>query len=313
MDPQRPQASPWRDLFVVTLVTVGVALLAAAINLSEHVALRTRGLEGWQLDELPFVLLTLAASLMVVAERRRRQLSRELQARQEAEAELAAALSANRELSSEHVRGQEAERRRLARELHDELGQYLNAIKLDAVSLRQGLSSSEDVQAASQRITASVDHVHAAVGDMIGRLRPAALDDLGLAAALEACVDAWRQRLPRASLRLALEGDLEDLGEVLNVAVFRLVQEALTNAVRHSGSGDISLAVRRAASASGHEALCIRVVDHGCGADPSALRRGFGLRGMRERVEGLKGRLQITTAPSEGFALEVELPVDGAA
>lgn len=300
---------PWRDIAIVLGTAVAASWIASHLNLSERIGAYTRGREGFQLDELPFVLLGVTLVLVVLAERRRRDLARELKARAMAEARLEAALLANRELSHEHLREQESERRRLARELHDEFGQYLNAIKLDAVAMRDSGSPDHAVQAAARQIVASVDHMHVAVGGMIGRLRPAALDDLGLAAALEACVGAWRRRLPQVRFDYRLAGDPEGLGEALNVAVFRLVQEALTNAVRHSGTSVVRLDISRSQSPEGQDVLRLQVADEGRGAEPAQLQRGFGLRGMRERVDLLGGRFELATAPDAGFRIDIELPV----
>ena len=299
----------WLDVVAVASVTVAAACLAAALDLHEWFSFSTRGLERLQVDELPVVLLVLAASLTGVAVRRYRQARRELRARRAAESRLSMALAANRQLAQEHLRVQEAERQRLARELHDELGQYLNAIKLDAVALRAPDLTPGRTAEAGRQIVQSVDHVHRAVGDMIRRLRPVGLDDLGLAAALEACVDGWRSRLPDVRFDLALDGDLDSLGEAYNLAVYRLVQEGLTNAIRHSGAGQVEVSVRRTDEPPGDSRVMLRITDAGCGASADLLQRGFGLRGMQERAELLGGSLSVNTAPGAGFSVSASLPL----
>jgi len=299
----------WPDVVAVASVTVAAACIAAALDLHEWFSFSTRGLEWLQVDELPVVLLVLAASLTGVAVRRYRQARRELRARRAAESRLSMALAANRQLAQEHLRVQEAERQRLARELHDELGQYLNAIKLDAVALRAPDLTAGRTAEAGRQIVQSVDHVHRAVGDMIRRLRPVGLDDLGLAAALEACVDGWRSRLPDVRFDLALDGDLDSLGEAYNLAVYRLVQEGLTNAIRHSGAGHVEVSVRRTDEAAGDARVMLRITDAGRGASADLLQRGFGLRGMQERAELLGGSLSVNTAPGAGFSVSASLPL----
>ena len=299
----------WPDVVAVASVTVAAACLAAALDLHEWFSFSTRGLEWLQVDELPVVLLVLAASLTGVAVRRYRQARRELRARRAAESRLSMALAANRQLAQEHLRVQEAERQRLARELHDELGQYLNAIKLDAVALRAPDLTPGRTAEAGRQIVQSVDHVHRAVGDMIRRLRPVGLDDLGLAAALEACVDGWRSRLPDVRFDLALDGDLDSLGEAYNLAVYRLVQEGLTNAIRHSGAGHVEVSVRRTDEPAGDARVMLRITDAGCGASAGLLQRGFGLRGMQERAELLGGSLSVDTTPGAGFVVSASLPL----
>ncbi len=97
---------------------------------------------------------------------------------------------------------------------------------------------------------ATVDHIHGVVSDMIRRLRPAGLDELGLAAAVESCVEQWQQRLPAHNSRSTPSGDLDNLSEHLNLTIYRLVQEGLTNSFKHSEASRID---RRTESYTGHE------------------------------------------------------------
>src|ERR1700728_222458 len=205
-------------------------LLSAHFQLTEALYAHTRRLEYLQLDELPIGLLVLAIGLIWLSWRHNRQAIRELHARQLAEARLAGVLTENRKLAQEHLRIQELERKHLARELHDELGQYLNAIKLDAVSIVDvGAADAAATGRAARAIIRSIDHVHATVSDMIARLRPVGLDELGLPAAIEHCIDEWRQRLPGTRFDLSVRGNLEGLGENLDLTLYRLIQEGLTN------------------------------------------------------------------------------------
>jgi signal transduction histidine kinase len=302
--PAPTHVSPWRDIALVIAITIVCAGLAAHFELNERIFAVTRDWEPVQLDEWPVALLVLALCLGWLSWRRYRQTLVQLRARQLAEARLARALAENRELAHQHLRIQEAERKHLARELHDELGQYLNAIKLDAVSLGE--------RDASARIVSAVDHVHAVVSDMIRRLRPAGLDELGLIAALENCVDHWRQRLPNARFALSANGSFEGLSELLNLTVYRLIQEGLTNAYKHAGATHIEVALRREPTASGDE-IAVTVRDDGRGADLQARKPGFGLIGMRERVTMMGGRFDLDSAPGRGFAFAARLPANAGA
>jgi signal transduction histidine kinase len=293
--------SPWRDLSLVIAVTIIATLLAARFELNELLFALTREWEHFQLDEWPTALLVLSLGLGWLSWRRYHQTLIQLHARQVAEERLATALAQNRELTHQHLRMQEAERKHLARELHDELGQYLNAIKLDAVSI--------DEKDISTRIVQSVDHVHAVVNDMIRRLRPAGLDELGLVDALENCVDHWRQRLPNASFTLNATGDFDGLSELLNVTIYRLTQEGLTNIYKHAGAAHIDVSLHREpATSTGGEDIVLTLRDDGHGADLNDPRRGFGLNGMRERVEMLGGRFDLRSQPGAGFTIEARLP-----
>ena len=130
--------SPWRDTVAVLIATALTIALSAHFNWNEALYALTRREERLQLDELPIGMLVLLTGLIWIAWRRNRQARQEIRARRVAETQLEEALAANRALAKETLRIQEADRKHLALELHDELGQYLNAIKLDAVSIRDG-------------------------------------------------------------------------------------------------------------------------------------------------------------------------------
>jgi signal transduction histidine kinase len=247
----------------------------------------------------------MALCLMWLSRHRYRQALAQLRARQAAEARLADALALNRELSHQHLRMQEAERKHLARELHDELGQYLNAIKIDAVTLREPMES-EAAAAISERMVIAVDHVYAVVSDMIRRLRPAGLDELGLVAALENCLDHWRQRVPSRTFTLHVRGTFDGLPELTNLTLYRLVQEGLTNSHKHADAAKVEVVLNRE-TAAGDE-LVLSVSDDGRGGDATARSGGFGLRGMQERIEMSGGRFSIDTSPGAGFSFEARLP-----
>lgn len=299
-----------RDLLIAALLSVIVALLAGLLDVHEFLYAWTRRWENLQVDELPLAVTFFAFCLLFLYARRYRETRAALAARNEAEAALEAAFAENRALARQHLLQQEAERKHLARELHDELGQYLNAIKLDAVAVRGGQLPEDQQTMAGERIVASADHVHVAVSDMIRRLRPVGLDELGLSAALEHCIDQWRRRLPDVQIELVRDGELEGLGEPVNLTVYRVVQEAVTNASRHAKAGRIDVRVARSGQA-GAERLEISIVDDGIGMDTARAHEGFGLAGMRERLELLGGALTVRSAPGEGVAVSATLPLPG--
>lgn len=164
--------SVWRDTAVVVGITVLSILLSIHFDLNEWLYALTRHWERFQVDELPIGMLVLSICLMWLSWRRYEHARRELNARRIAEHRLGEVLVENRELAQENLRIQEAERKHLARELHDELGQYLNAIKLDAVSICESRGADASLSAhAAGSIIRAVDHVHGSVSDMIARLR----------------------------------------------------------------------------------------------------------------------------------------------
>ncbi len=307
-----PEKAVWQDTIVVAHATAVMVFICVQFDVSEALRRWTAPWERFQLDELPAVLVVLAVGLAWFAARRYIEAGRELRRREVAEAQLEAALSNNRRLAQQYVRLQEAERKSLARELHDELGQYLNVIKLDAVGIRDGRPA--DAAVFRERATAIVvncDHIHAALAALLRQLRPVGLDDLGLGAALEHCVDTWRPRLPDVKLDLSVAGEFADLGETLTLTAYRVIQEGLSNIAKHAGARQVRLQLDRPRSGSiGADLITITVADDGAGANPDARTRGLGLIGMRERVAALGGRLEIISAPGRGFELKAQIPVD---
>jgi PAS domain S-box-containing protein len=221
------------------------------------------------------------------------------------QSELADALAGHRRLAQQYMLVQEEERRSLARELHDEMGQCLNAIKLDAVSIRS-MAQGRDREI-EERATAIVElsgHVYDVVRGIMQRLRPAALDALGLRDALAGLVAQWSRRNAGVQTRLDASGALEGLGEAVNITAYRLVQECLTNVVKHAGATHVTVAVERTP-----EGLRLSVSDDGRGMDLQAKRSGLGLLGLRERVEALSGRLELQSAPGRGVVVHAHIPV----
>lgn len=224
--------------------------------------------------------------------------------------QLADSLGENRLLSQKYLMVQEDERRSLAREMHDELGQCLNAIKLDAVSIRE--MTHDTLPAAESSANAIVElsaHVYDVVRGIMQRLRPAALDTLGLHDAVDQLVGQWQRRNRAVDCRFESSGDLSGLGEAVNITVYRLVQECLTNIVKHAQATRVRVGLHRTAVGE----VTVSVRDDGRGFDPRAKRTGLGLVGLRERVEALAGRLRLTTEPGGGVEISATLPVPEAA
>lgn len=308
-DPVRK--SQLRDAILVAIVTFATWVLCGIFNVTEMLRQLTAPYERYQFDELPSVLLVLGLGLTWFATRRYGEARREIARRISAEARLAAALADNRRLAQQYVELQEGERKAIARELHDELGQYLNVIKLDAVGIRDNhrVSTPATHQRAST-IVENCNHIHGALTTLIRELRPTGLDELGLAAALEHCVETWRARLPGVSLRLSIAGDFAVLPESITVTLYRLVQEALTNVAKHSGASHVTVSLKRAGgSAADDDMIDVAVVDDGVGAASGLPTLGLGLIGMRERVIALQGKLAFTSSPGQGFELSARIPV----
>jgi two-component system sensor histidine kinase UhpB len=296
-----------RDILSIAAVAVIAAFICAKFNLSEALLKWTRPFERLQLDELPAVLLVVAVCLIWFSSRRYFEAQRQLRLRRTVEARLAEALAENQRLAQQYVDMQEYERKALARDLHDELGQHLNAMKLDAVSIRE-TSAGREVQDVARKMIADIDRVYGVVRGLISQLRPVGFDDLGVAAALEHCVGEWRSRLPLTAMEMSIEGDVDALDESRGLVLFRLVQEALTNIARHSRATKVELRIAAAGTADAGQSVEILIADNGCGADMRAPRSGLGLVGMRERVVALGGSITVASEHGAGFKITASLP-----
>lgn len=208
-----------------------------------------------------------------------------------------------RKLAARLEAAREDERESIAREIHDEMGQALTGIRMDASALRPALSS----DAVSERFEAMMELIDSTIEksrDLSSRLRPPVLDDLGLTDAIEWQVNEFSSRSGIAC-QLDLSAECSDLDSRTNLTIFRILQEALTNVVRHAEARHVKVSLRRDA-----DAVLLRVEDDGVGIEPGALGAGgsLGLLGMRERAEGIGGRLSVGRVGERGtvVALTVE-------
>jgi two-component system sensor histidine kinase UhpB len=219
-------------------------------------------------------------------------------------------LEQSRELALTIQNRVEEERRQIARELHDETGQSVTAIRSLALALVQRLGDG-DAQARdnAQLIADTAAHLYTAMHDLIPRLRPVALDNLGLVDALEEQVNEWRRQHPDVEFTLT-RGPLPDnLGESYALAAFRIVQEAATNALRHARPARIRIDAR----ADAHT-LALEIRDDGAGLPPDWQKPGhFGIRGMRERARMLGGEVRVENLQGSGVLVAATLPLNGVA
>jgi len=199
------------------------------------------------------------------------------------------------------VAAQEAERRRLARELHDETGQALTSILLGLGSLEDSVEG-DDARAAVKNVRELVVRTLQDVRQLAVDLRPKVLDDFGLVPALERLTETLAER---TGLEVELVSRIDGrLPEETETALYRIVQEALTNVVKHANARQVSILLAR------NDGMVTALIeDDGRGFDPAATReRGFGIEGMRERVALLGGTLKVESRKNSGATLKVEVP-----
>jgi signal transduction histidine kinase len=211
--------------------------------------------------------------------------------------------SVQRDALRRAVQAQEVERRRLARELHDETGQALTSILLGLAAVERA-ESAEAAHVAAAELRQLVVETLQDVRRLAVELRPSALDDFGLEPALRRLGQSVREA---AHLDVQVEARLgsQRLPADVETALYRIVQEALTNVVKHAGAQHVSIVVTRKPAS-----VLVMIEDDGRGFDPARTRAdGLGLTGMTERVELLDGSFQIDAGPGAGTTLIVELPL----
>lgn len=208
---------------------------------------------------------------------------------------------------------QEAERKEIAYELHDEVGPVLFGIRAEAASILgicgQDAALLSPIAERAEAVGRLADGMQRTNARILARLRPLALDTLGLAEALRELVAGWQEQCPEIAFSVRAEEIKLDDGAA-ELALYRVVQECLTNAARHAGAHRVEVCLKRSDGREGTINLLVR--DDGRGL-PAGLRFGFGLMGMSERVRALHGRLSIGKAALGGAEIAVTIPLAAAA
>jgi two-component system, NarL family, sensor histidine kinase UhpB len=214
-----------------------------------------------------------------------------------------------RRLTDQLLTLQEQERGDLARDLHDEVSPFLFAINVDVANISRLLEEgrSAGVPDHLQSIVDAVGHLQRQVRSMLGRLQPTGLAEFGLTAAIGAMVEFWRRRHPGIDYRLSIRPECDGLGEPADTTIYRVVQECLSNALRHGKPAAVTISIERVGDGANGPEVTVVVADDGQGmSEPAAL--GFGLRGMRERVRAIGGRLTVSGRLGGGFEVVAALP-----
>ena len=214
-----------------------------------------------------------------------------------------------RQLTAQLLSAQDDERRRIARELHDDLNQRVISLSYDIDNeMQQSPGLSPAAHATLQLVKNEVAELSDHLRDLAHRLHPSVLDDLGIISALRVCANEFEQR-ERIPVRLALEESERPLGRHLAECLFRVTQEALRNVAKHAGAMHVFLGLSYE-----EDHVLLRIEDDGRGFTPQdrhGMQRGLGLVSMGERVRLLEGTLTLTSDPGQGTRLSVSIPVTG--
>lgn len=211
-----------------------------------------------------------------------------------------------RALSTHLQTVREQEKAHLARELHDELGSTLLALKIDASWIERHLADGDPALTdKAVSMTTLIDTAVSTTRRISSGLRPPMLDDLGLLATLEWQINEYRSRMGIAC-QAELTGESEYLNSAQSIALFRIFQEALTNVARHAGASNVRIQVHIAP-----DCAAMTITDNGKGLDPAAARRpdAHGVHGMYERIHALGGSIRLDGAPGRGTQLSVKIPL----
>ncbi len=229
-------------------------------------------------------------------------------------------ISENRRLAERIISVQDEERKELARELHDELGPYLFAIKAAVTvidtEIKRGGSDKEKLLEAGGTLFASLDTIQRVNRRVLLKLRPLGLDEFGIKANLASLIALWRQSHPDVAISLTVADDLPECDETTNLTIYRLVQEGLTNAFKHSEAKAIDVIVEPVESPHipysmrelTRPVVRVTVADDGKGL-PSELKPSYGIAGMSERVWATGGELKLSNRSAGGTCLEAWIPL----
>lgn len=223
-----------------------------------------------------------------------------------AEFDLEKTLKENQVLARHAMQVQEKERKHIAREIHDETGQYLTAIRMDALAVQK--SSPEQVVNIAHRIASNTEHIQKSVRALIKYLRPLALDSVGLIGAIEQLLSDTRKLHPSIHYALTIAPECKHLSEEVNIVVFRVIQEALTNIARHAHAANVGI-VLGVQQRQANTLLSLEIHDDGAGIDQRIQSQGVGLVGMRERIESLQGAFNLKSARNAGTLISATIPI----
>lgn len=209
----------------------------------------------------------------------------------------------NRALTQHSLEIQEEERQRLSQELHDEFGQSLTAIKVMAVTAAH---EKTDTKKITTSIIEICDHLVTVVRSMMKQLHPLILTELGLKATLEDLLLHWESRNAPTKFTLHCDDEVDQIGRTIVIQVFRVIQESLTNIIRHAEAKQVHIDLQIKPNS---DTLTLSITDDGVGCDLEQLEAGFGLLGMKERIKLLGGDFKLHSQINKGMQIKAHIPL----
>jgi two-component system, NarL family, sensor histidine kinase UhpB len=312
--PSRAVLDAWDE--IVRLSAIGAMMLVvvnglafwSVAHLFKPIPVIADGLERLQRGDLAYRLPALSGSEANVIGSAFNRMAQAVEDKVRAERQARdaeARLEERREMASLADQRVEEERRLIAHELHDEFGQSVTAIRSLALAIAaQGGARDPATGEAARLISDEAARLYDAMHSLIPRLAPLSLDTLGLSATIENLVRDWQRRHPGIAIDLKQELP-PDLGPSITLAIYRVVQESLVNALRHAQPSRIAISVQ-----GDNERIRITIADDGVGLPADWARPGhFGLRGLADRVTQLGGKLAVGNQPERGVLLTAEIPL----
>ncbi len=308
-----------QDMILIILISLITLFFSAYFDFYEFLFHWTRQYDWFEIDELIITTLVFFPGLVWFSHRRwkdaRYALNKSLKVQASLESsqrQQADTLNENRRLLNRISEIQEAERKRIASDLHDIFGQYLTAIHANASTIKTGLQNDPALIKIVDKVISNSEQLSRLTRLMLNELRPTILEKIGLDAALSNLVAEWQENNPAYQIEFSSNGDDRRINISVALVIYRSVQEGLTNILKHSGATEVSLFVdyQSIGDDESNNWIFMLLSDNGCGFVYPPETEGLGLIGIRERVNNLEGSFEIVTAQQEGTELSILIPRD---
>jgi len=195
----------------------------------------------------------------------------------------------------------------LARELHDELGQYVSAIKIFASNIsNKAKKVSPEIEKNADSVISAANQIYDGMHSIIRQLRPSSLDNLGLAETLKDTVHTWQKQYQDLKIKLLIKGNIDHLNETLNINIYRIIQEAMNNVLKHADAKEVD--INLVLTKKGY--LELNFNDDGKGMDLKKVdqTKNFGILGMQERIQSLNGTFELISKKNQGTQILISVP-----